>query len=107
VLVILRLDDCQWQIWLVIENKVGTLGLAALNGFSLDDDSSIGERDFFSQLVDGIPASRLNSWKDVFRADVALRELFFVYRICHGCLAATTLLIKHGSRQGNGSRELT
>ena len=78
VLVALGFDNSQWQIGLVIEDEVGPLRFAAFDFLALNDDATVGERDFFSHLVDMVPASELDCRQYVLRANVTLGKRFLI-----------------------------
>ena len=78
MLVALGFDNSQRQIGLVIEDEVGPLSFAAFDFLALNDDATVGERDFFSHLVDMVPASGLDCRQYVLRANVTLGKRFLI-----------------------------
>src|SRR3546814_3482122 len=61
VFVVLGLDDRQPQVGLAIQDEVGAPRLAAAVELAADDHPTLGEADFFADLVLDVPASRLDS----------------------------------------------
>ena len=60
VFVVLRLDDGNGQVLLVIEDVVSSTRLATAVHFAAHDDASLGEADFLAYLLVQIPASVAN-----------------------------------------------
>lgn len=78
VVVILGLDNGDRNVWLVIENIIGTLGLAAGGQATTDDDPTFGEGDLFANLRQDVPARLLDGGRDELGANVAFTKAFFV-----------------------------
>ena len=84
VVVVLGLDDGDRDVWLVIKDIIGALGLPAGNEFSADDDAPFGKSDLLADLHHPVPARALDGGTDEFGTDVAFAEVFPVYRdVCY------------------------
>src|SRR5216683_2598879 len=59
------------NIRLVVEDVVGSFGLAACNELPTNDDPALSEADFLPHLSDTIPARTNHGGGDKFRADIA------------------------------------
>ena len=59
VVVVFGLDDGDGDIGLVVEDVVGTLGLATGDKLAPDDDAALGESDLLADLHHRIPAGLL------------------------------------------------
>jgi len=81
VIVVLRLDNGDGDIGLVIEDVIGALGFPTGNELSPDDNASLGERDLFADLHHAVPTSPLHGGTDELRADVAFAEVFLVHAV--------------------------
>lgn len=57
MIIVLSLDQRDWNIWLVVENKVGLLGLAARHQLAAHDDPALGE----IHLLPNLPAGTFQS----------------------------------------------
>ncbi|MNC81868.1 hypothetical protein D3C75_1351450 [compost metagenome] len=57
----------------MIEDVVGTAGLATAVQLATDDDAALGEADFLAHLL-LVPAGELEGWRDESGADVPLGE---------------------------------
>src|SRR3546814_14511989 len=73
VCVVLGLDDRQPQVGLAIQDEVGAPRLAAAVELAADDHPTLGEADFFADLVLDVPASRLDSGGYELGADIPFR----------------------------------
>jgi hypothetical protein len=80
VMVVLRLDQRDGDVWLIIKNVVCATALASRDELATHDDASLSEEHLFTKLHDFIPASLPERWRDEFGADVALGKRFLVYR---------------------------
>jgi hypothetical protein len=78
VLIVLRLDDGDGDVWLIIKDIVGPLALATGGEFATDVDFASGKGDFFEELRVAVLACGFEGGGDVFGADVPLGEEFFV-----------------------------
>ena len=78
MVVVLRLDQGDGDVRLVVENVVGALGLAAGDQLAADDDPAFGEIDLFANLRQDIPARLLDGGRDELGADVAFAERLLV-----------------------------
>ena len=79
VRIVLRLDQCDRNIRLVVENEVGFLRLAARHQFAAHDDTALGEIDLLANLRHFIPARALYGGQDELGADVAFGEVSLVH----------------------------
>jgi len=79
VIVVLCLDDGDRNVGLVIQDVIGTLGLATGDKLSPNDDAPLGEGHLFANLHHAVPARALDSGADELGTDVALAEVFFVH----------------------------
>ena len=79
VLVVLRLDDGNGQVLLVIEDVVSSTRLATAVHFAAHDNASLGEADFLTYLLMQIPASVTNGRGNEFAADITLGKRFLVH----------------------------
>ena len=79
VVVVLRLDDGDWDIGLVIKDVIGAFGLAAGNELSPDDDASLGESDLLTDLHHPVPPRSFHRGANELGADIALAEVFLVH----------------------------
>jgi len=80
VVVVLGFDDGDRDVWFVIKDIIGALGLPAGNEFSADDDAPFGKSDFLADLHHPVPARALDGGTDEFGADVAFAQVSLVYR---------------------------
>jgi hypothetical protein len=71
MIVVLRLDQRDRDIRLVIENKVGLLGLAARDQLAAHDDPALSKIDLLPNLQHLVPAGTLNGRQDELGGDVA------------------------------------
>ena len=71
VFVVFGFDDGDGDVGLVTEDVVGSFARTAAGAVAFDLDAAIGEGDFFKYLAVPLPASALQSWMDVFAADVS------------------------------------
>ena len=71
VFVVFGFDDGDGDVGLVTEDVVGSFAWTAAGAVAFDLDATIGEGDFFKYLGMPIPASALQSWMDIFAADVS------------------------------------
>jgi hypothetical protein len=78
--VVLRFDDRQWDVRLVVEDVIRALGLSASDHLAADDNAALREADFLAKLRDLVPASLTEGRRDELGADVALAELLLVHR---------------------------
>jgi hypothetical protein len=78
VVVVFGLDEGDGNVGLVVENVVGTLGLAAGYQSAADDDPAFCERNLFANLRQDIPARLLDSGRDELSTDVAFAEAFLI-----------------------------
>lgn len=81
VRVILGFDQGERNVRLDVEDVVGPLGLAASHHFAADDDSTLREADFLTDLRRDIPTGLHQRRGDEFRADVSFAELLLVHAI--------------------------
>ena len=81
MVVVLRLDDGDGDVRLVVEDVVGALGLAAGDHLAANDDPALGEVDLLANLRHDIPARLLHGGRDELGADVALAEVFFIHSV--------------------------
>src|SRR5690606_7013370 len=72
VLVVLRLDDGNRQVLLVIEDVDSSARLATAVHFAAHDNASLGEADFITYPLMPIPASVTNGRGNEFAADITL-----------------------------------
>ncbi|MNP24296.1 hypothetical protein D3C76_1170480 [compost metagenome] len=72
VLVILRLDHSDRQVGLVVEDEVCTACFAPTVKLATDHNPAFGEADLLTHLFVHVPPRLLDSWGDVFTADVPL-----------------------------------
>src|SRR5580704_212264 len=79
VIVVLRLNDGDRDIGLVIKDVIGALGFATSNELPPDDDTSLGEGDLLTDLHHPIPSSTFYCRADEFGADIAFAEVFLVH----------------------------
>jgi sporulation protein YlmC with PRC-barrel domain len=80
MVVVLRLDERDGDIRLVVENKVGLLGLAARDQFAANDDPALGEMNLLANLQHLVPSRELQGGQDELRADVAFGEASLIHR---------------------------
>ena len=81
VVVVLRLDDGDRDIGLVIEDVVGALGFATRHKLPPDDDAPLGKVDLFANLHHPVPARAFHGGADELGADIALAEVFLVHTV--------------------------
>ena len=77
--VVLRLDQGDRNVRLVVENKVGLLRLAARHQLAAHDDAALGEIDLLPNLHHLVPACALDGRQDELGADIALGEASLVH----------------------------
>lgn len=78
VVIVLRLDDGDGDVRLVVKDIVGPLALAPCCEFAPHVYFASGEGDFFEELGVLVPASGFEGGGDVLGADVPLGEELFV-----------------------------
>src|SRR5690554_4907734 len=76
--VVLRLDQRDRNVWLVVENEVGLLRLAARHQLAAHNDAALGEKDLLPNLHHLVPARALDGGQDELGADVAFGEASLV-----------------------------
>ncbi len=76
--VVFGFDHGDRQVGFVEEDVVGAFGFTATDQFAAHDDASGGELDFFADLGVEVPTGGGEGGGDVFGADVAFGEVFFV-----------------------------
>jgi hypothetical protein len=81
VIVVLRLDDGDRNIGLVIKDVIGVLGFAAGDELSSDDDASLGKVDLLAYLHHPFPTRSFHCEADELGADIALAEVFLVHKV--------------------------
>ena len=81
VVIVLRLDDGDRNIGLVVKDVIGALGFAARNKLAPDDDASLGEIDLLADLHHPVPARAFDGGAYELGADVALAEIFLVHAV--------------------------
>ena len=74
MIVVLRFNQRDRDIRLVIEYEVGLFGLAARDQLAAHDDPALGEIDLFANLQHLVPARALDGGQNELRADVAFRK---------------------------------
>src|SRR5438105_4803980 len=74
VIVVLRLDDSDRDIGLVIKDVIGAFGFATSNELPPDDDTSLGEGDLLTDLHHPVPACAFYRRADELGADIAFAE---------------------------------
>jgi hypothetical protein len=79
VAVVLRLNDCNGNVGLVIKDVVGSLSLTPRYEFAADDYSPIGEGDFLADLQHRVPSGKMHGWGDELGANVPLAEVPFIH----------------------------
>jgi len=79
VVVVLRLDDGDGDVGLVVEDEVRELPLAARDEPPADDDPALGEVHVLADLRHLVPSRPLDGRQDELRADVAFAELLLVH----------------------------
>ena len=79
--IVLRFDDGERDIGLVVEDVVGALGFAAAHQFAAHNDPALGEAEFLADLQHFIPAGLAERGGDEFGADVAFGEGALVHGI--------------------------
>ena len=83
--IVLRFDDGQRDISLVVKNIIRAFLLSTSVEPSVDNNSAFSKRQLFSELRVSIPPCRLDdSRSDVLRADIALGKILFVENIRQG-----------------------
>jgi hypothetical protein len=78
VVIVLRLNDGNRDIGLVIKDVIGALGFAARDELAADDDASFGEVDLLSNLHHPIPARAFYCGAGELGTDIALAEVLLV-----------------------------
>src|ERR1019366_10159432 len=81
MVIVLRLDDGNGNIGLVIKDVIGALGSATGNELSPDDDTSLGESDLLANLHHPVPARAFHCGAYELGADIALAEVFLVHAV--------------------------
>ena len=76
---ILRLDDGDGNVGLVVEDVVGPLALASAGQLAAHGDAALGEADFLANLCHLVPPGLAQGRGDELGADVALAETFLVH----------------------------
>ena len=79
MIVVFHLNDGDGDVGLVIKDVVGTLGLAAGDKLSSNDDSAVGEGDLFANLKHLVPAGLRDGGADELGTDVAFAEVLLVH----------------------------
>src|ERR1019366_7639323 len=72
VVVVLRLDDCDRDIGLVVKDVIGALGFATGDELPSDDDASLSESDLFTDLHHPVPTGAFDGGAYELGADIAL-----------------------------------
>jgi hypothetical protein len=72
--VVLRLDERDRDVRLVVEDEVRLLGLAVRHQLAANDDAALGEIDLLAYLHHLVPAGPLDGGQDELRADIALGQ---------------------------------
>jgi hypothetical protein len=75
----LSLDEGKGDVRLVVEDVVGTPGLAAGDQLSADDDPAFGKADFLTNLGMNVPTGFRDCRGYELGADVPLAQVFFVH----------------------------
>ena len=85
VRIVLRFDDCQGDVGLVIKNVVCAFLLTTTVELAVDNNFTLREREFFSNLRVAIPSCRLDDGRrDVLGTDIAFGKVLFVENIQQG-----------------------
>src|ERR1019366_1432381 len=79
VVIVLSLDNGDWNIGLVIEDVIRALGLTTGNELSPDDDASLGESNLLADLHHPVPARAFYCGTDEHGTDIALAEVFLIH----------------------------
>ena len=80
VSVVLGLDERDRNVWLVVENIVGALGLPARDQLAAHDDPALCKAHFLANLQQLVPPSLAQGRRDELGADVTFTETFLVHR---------------------------
>ena len=88
----------RWGCWLVVEDVIGPLGLAAGDQLAAHDDAALGENDFLANLHGFVPAGLYDGGRDELGADVTFAEVFLV----HHSFFKITLDWPNGARRTPG-----
>ena len=83
VSVILRLDDSQRNIGLVVKQIVGALSLSSGSNISADDDTTVREIVLHADLLLLVPACTLNGRGNKLKFDVLLSHFMFFHKVAH------------------------
>ena len=83
VFVVLRLDDSQRDIGLVVKQIVCALSLSSGGDISADDDTTVREVVLHADLLLPVPASALNGWGNKLKFDVLLSHFMFFHKVAH------------------------
>jgi hypothetical protein len=79
MIVVLRLDDGDRNVRLVVEDVVRALCLAAGDELAADDDAALGETDLLANLRMDVPGCLLDGRGDELGTDIAFAEVLLVY----------------------------
>ena len=101
VIIVLRFDQSDGNIWFVVENVVGSLRFTPRNQLAANYDSASREEDLFTNLRLDIPTRLDHRGRDELSADIAFAEILFVHPSALTKLCATFA----GSRSLNGTNE--
>ena len=77
--VVLGLDERDRNVWLVVENIVGALGLPARDQLAAHDDPTLGEAHFLANLQQLVPPRLAQGRRDELGADVTFTKTFLVH----------------------------
>jgi hypothetical protein len=80
MVVVLRLDDGDGDVRLVIKDVIGALRFAARHELAPDDDASLGEGDLLADLHHPVPARALHGRAGELGADISLAEVLFILK---------------------------
>jgi hypothetical protein len=73
---VVRLDQGDRYIGLVVEDEIGLFGLAARDQLAAHDDPAFGEIKLLANLQHLVPARALDGGQDKLRADIAFAYFY-------------------------------
>ena len=82
MIVILRFNDCDGDVWFVVKQLINFLSLTAFDAPTSNNDRPVCKIDFLTNLRHHIPFRVIcacNSGSDELRSDVRFRKVFFVH----------------------------
>ena len=94
VLVVLCLDNCQGQIWLVVQQIVSAFPLATGSNIPSDDNATVREVILHSDLFLPVPPGILNGRGNKLKFDVLFSHFVFLHQIAHAVPPLLLLIIK-------------